>query len=185
MHIYFINFFINILKIFYVPIIIPFRVYVREYVYNYLIKSKTLFLFPYDITLNNYTAYCHGNNYYLKYKKTNKYIFYFYYWFFWVWYDDETYDNINLIKLYELTYKYKWLGKLLNKDLKEVNKLMDKTSFNCVYHNFNPSRYALLLYISIILNNNNYYNLNFFSNKITKIHTKLKVKNYRYIYKAK
>lgn len=184
MHIYFVNFFINTLKIIYVPIILPFRVYVREYVYNYLIKNKVTFLFPYDIQLVNLTTYCKGNKVYLKYKKTNKYLFYIYYWLFWIWYDDETYDNINLIKLHELCYKYKWLNKLLEKDLTEVIKTMDDISFNKVYSNFNPSKYSLLLYLSIFLNNNNYYNLNFYSKERNKIYKKFVFKNYHYLYKA-
>ncbi len=186
MHIYFINFIINILKFFYLPIILPIRTYIREYVYNYLIKNKIIFLFPYDLKITNLSTYTINNNHvFLKYRKTNKYLFYTYYWLFWIWYDDETYDNINLIKLYELCYKYKWLDKLLKKDLEQVNKQIDKISFHNLYNDFNPSKYTLLLYISIFYNNNNYYNLNFYSKVNNKIYTIFTVKNYHYLYKAK
>ena len=39
--------------------------------------------------------------------------------------------------------------------------------------------------ISIFYNNNNYYNLNFYSKVNNKIYTKFVIKNYHYLYKAK
>lgn len=186
MYIYFINFFINILKIFYTPIILPFRLYIREYIYNYLLENKINFLFHYDLKIVNLTTYCYGNNLiFLKYKKTNKYLYHIYFWVFWIWYDDETYDNINLVKLYELSYKYKWVDNIIKKDLIEVNKKISDVSFKCLYHNLIPSNYLLLLYISLFYNNNNYYNLKFYSKTKTKLYNQLVVKNYYYIYKAK
>ena len=183
MHIYFINFIINIIKIIYTPIILPFRHKIRIYIYNYLIKNNITFLFPYGLKIK-YMVFQIDNKVYLRIVKTNKFMFYFYFWFFWIWYDDEKYDNINLFKLYELCYKYPLLNRILNKDLKEIKNITKDVTFQNVNKGINLKKYFLSFFISLFYNNNNYYNLKFYNKTKNKLYTKLEIKNSQYVYKA-
>lgn len=182
MHIKIINFFINIFKIFYRPFIIPFRLKSREYVYNYFIKNNITYLFPYDLKIK-YLTYNKDNKVFLRYIKTNKIMFYFYFWVFWIWYDDETYDNINLFKLYELSYKYPFLNKYLENDLKKIKVLTDNPTFLNLYNDIEPYKYLKLFFISLFYSGNNYYNFKMYNKRKSKLHKSLVLKNDVYIYK--
>lgn len=167
-----INFTINFFKILYIPLILPLRFKARIYVYNYLLQNKKYYLFPYtnfDIS-NNYFINI-NNNLTIPLIEIKMYKFYFYYYFIWIWLDDKNLDIINTNEVSKLVMKYKVLNFFLEKDLKEILLLNIDNNFN--FCNINLGKYKLLCFLSIFFNKNNYYYLNFYSNKKTNVYTKL------------